>query len=234
MVSCLNTDMHWSPCWSWQHPLRWGLESTQNLLLFQHGWAGSQLVGQASGSGSDCLSECKFYSKLEPVPVIWQSLSKDIPEDNWEFWIQNSMEKLLLQHSSTAWPGVAAALQHSLAMLNENIIILQGLVTWKQCFLFHPILLSFIGLWVKIGHRNKSARCKYNPVQNSRSKLTTWLRQGFLLRFQMNSTTTSDSSAQNWVGNYLCNDSKSIATKVFSQTCSKWKATFETYVKTCI
>ena len=36
-----------------------------------------QLVGQAA--------EFKFESKIEPLPVIWQSLPKAIPEDNRKF-----------------------------------------------------------------------------------------------------------------------------------------------------
>ena len=40
-----------------------------------------QPIGQAA--------EFKFESKFEPLQVIWQSLPKAIPEDNWGFWLQN-------------------------------------------------------------------------------------------------------------------------------------------------
>ena len=54
------------------------------------------------------------------------------------------------------------------------------------------IFLSVIGLWVKIWHRNKTTCSKWNPVQSSRSKSTTCPRKGCLLRFESNSTATSD------------------------------------------
>ena len=66
--------------------------STQFIELYS--WVSEQLkplqpVGQAA--------EFKFDSKLEPLPVIWQStwLPKAIPEDsgNQRFWMQNE------------WPG---------------------------------------------------------------------------------------------------------------------------------
>ena len=40
-----------------------------------------QPVGQAA--------EFKFESKFEPLPVIWKSLPKAIPEDNRRFWLLN-------------------------------------------------------------------------------------------------------------------------------------------------
>ena len=42
-----------------------------------------QLVGQAA--------EFKFESKFEPLPVIWQSLPKAVPEDNRRFRGQNQL-----------------------------------------------------------------------------------------------------------------------------------------------
>ena len=50
-------------------------------------------------------------------------------------------------------------------------------------------------------HRNKAACChvptsKLNYVQSSNSKLTTCLRKGHLLRFELNSTATSDGRAK--------------------------------------
>ena len=51
------------------------------------------------------------------------------------------------------------------------------------------IFRSVIGLWVEIWHRNKS-------VQSSRSKSTTCPRKGRLLRFESNSTVTSDVGTQ--------------------------------------
>ena len=58
----------------------------------------------------------------------------------------------------------------------------------------HPFLclifLSVIGLSVKIWHRNKTSCSEENPVQSSRSKLTTCMKKGCLLRFELNSTAT--------------------------------------------
>ena len=51
-------------------------------------------------------------------------------------------------------------------------------------------------LWSKNKHSNKSACSKLNPEQSCRSKLRTCLRNGRLLRSQLNSTTTSDGSEQ--------------------------------------
>ena len=85
--------------------------------------------------------------------------------------------------------------------------------------------LLFIGLWVKLWHRNKSSCSKSNPVQGSRSKSMTYLRKGRLLRFKSNSTATSDGSVQK-LGNDVWHDSKSIATKAGSQMGCKWNATF--------
>ena len=61
----------------------------------------------------------------------------------------------------------------------------------RQCSRLCSILLSFISLWVKIGHRT-IRMFQSSPVQCSRSNLTTCLRKGCLLRFQLNSTSTSE------------------------------------------
>ena len=66
----------------------------------------------------------------------------------------------------------------------------------KQRPSLRSILRSFIGLWVKIWHRNKTACSWLNPVQSSRSKSTTCQRKGRLLKFKLNSTATSDGSAK--------------------------------------
>ena len=99
--------------------------------------------------------------------------------------------------------------------------------------LFCSIFQSFIGLWVKIWHRNKTACSESNPVQSSRSKSTTCPRKGSLLRFESNSTATSDGGAQK-LGNDVRRNSESIATKVCSQICRKWNAMFESHVVTSV
>ena len=67
----------------------------------------------------------------------------------------------------------------------------------------------------------------------SRSKLTTCLRKERLLKFKLNSTATSDGSAQK-LGNDVWHDPESIETKVYSQSGCKRNAMFESYVLTCI
>ena len=69
--------------------------------------------------------------------------------------------------------------------------------------------------------------------KSSRSKSRIGLRTGRLLRFQRNSTATSDGGAQK-LENDLWHDSESITTKVCSQNSRKWKAIFESHVKTFI
>ena len=55
--------------------------------------------------------------------------------------------------------------------------------------------LLFIGLWVKTRYQNeKPSYSKSNPLQSSRSKLTSCPRTGFLIRFQVKSQDTSDGS----------------------------------------
>ena len=95
----------------------------------------------------------------------------------------------------------------------------------KQYSLLCLIFLSFLGLCLKVRNREESACAKVNPVQSSRSQLTTcsWkgtLWKGTLLRFQSSSTASSDAGMQK-LGNNLWYDSALIATKIPSQICSK-------------
>ena len=103
----------------------------------------------------------------------------------------------------------------------------------KQRPLLCSIVLSFVRLWAKIWHRNKTACSKSNPVQSSRSVSTTCPRKGRLLRFESNSAATSDGGAQK-LGNDVRRDSESIATKVCSQIDSKWNVMFESHVVTSV
>ena len=62
---------------------------------------------------------------------------------------------------------------------------LAGSYCWpKLCSLLRSIFRSYIGLWVKIWHRNKSVCFELNHVQISSSKRTTDQRKGRLLRFE--------------------------------------------------
>ena len=84
----------------------------------------------------------------------------------------------------------------------------------------------FLGVWVNIWHRNKAACSELNPVQSSRSKLTTCPRKGRMLRFELDSTATSDGGAQK-LRNDVSYDPESIATKNCSQIGRKWNAMSE-------
>ena len=63
-------------------------------------------------------------------------------------------------------------------------------------FFNHSATLA--GLWVNIGHRNKTAFSQLNPVLRSRSKSTSCPRKGSLLKFQSNSTATSQMECYVW------------------------------------
>ena len=88
------------------------------------------------------------------------------------------------------------------------------------------IFRSAIGLWNKIWHSNKAWCSESNCVQSSRSKSTTCPRKGRRLRFESNSTATSDGDAQK-LGNDVSHDSESIATKICSQIGRKCNAMFK-------
>ena len=107
------------------------------------------------------------------------------------------------------------------------------LLPTKAAPLLCSILLSFISLWVKIWHRNKTTCSKSNPVQSSNSKRKTGPRKGRLLRFESNSKATSDDCTQK-LGNYVKHDSESIATRVCSQIGCKWNVMFESHVVTSV
>ena len=70
-------------------------------------------------------------------------------------------------------------------------------------------------------------------MQSSRSISTTCPREGRLLRFESNSTATSDGGAQK-LGNDVRRNSELISTKVCSQIGRKWNAMFETHVVTSV
>ena len=100
----------------------------------------------------------------------------------------------------------------------------------KQRPSLRSIFLSVIGLQVQIWPGNKTACSEWNPVQSSRSELTTCLRKGSLLRFKLKSTATSKGLAQK-LGIDVRRDSESIATKVHSQISCKWNAVFESQMQ---
>ena len=72
---------------------------------------------------------------------------------------------------------------------------------WQELVADQNSTHCFIGLWVKIWARNKSTcLTQLNPVP-SRSKFTTCLRKGCLLRFKSNSTATSNGCSKKLANN---------------------------------
>ena len=72
------------------------IETPYSLCCDFKGYKPLQLVGQAA--------EFKFESKFEPLPVIWQSLPKAVPEDNRRFRGQNQWP--------SSWGRAPARLAH--------------------------------------------------------------------------------------------------------------------------
>ena len=78
----------------------WGLVSTHSYPQFWFSKKNSkttQFIELYSGVSEQIkalqpigqAAEFKFESKFKPLPVIWQSLPKAIPEENRRFWLQN-------------------------------------------------------------------------------------------------------------------------------------------------
>ena len=103
----------------------------------------------------------------------------------------------------------------------------------KSRLSLRSILQSFIGLWVEIWHRIKTACSESNLVQSGRSESTTCPRKGCLLRFELNSTATWDCGAQ-MLGNDVWRNSESIAIKVCRQIGRKWNVMFESHIVTSV
>ena len=91
----------------------------------------------------------------------------------------------------------------------------------KLCPLLHSIFWSFNGLWVKIGHRNKTTCSEFNPVQSTKSKLMSCPRNGRVFRFKLNSTATSDGRVQK-LESYVWHDSESSAAKLVAHELQGW------------
>ena len=138
------------------------------------------------------------------------------------------MTKLLGQRSGTAWAGWTVEHKHraflsrwqSLLAATGSLekTVLPLLLYWlsltvkkvsmlcRFASLNLVIIHSLVGLWVKIWHRNKTACPKSNSVQSSRSKSIprmTCPKKGRLLRFESNSTVTSEGGAQKALKWYL-------------------------------
>ena len=124
---------------------------------------------------------------------------------------------------SSCHPPLGTALLYTLGRSDW-----QGVSDWPYlCPLLCSIFQSLIGLWVEIWHRSKTACSEAaNPSTTCQSK-------GGLLRFELNSTKTSDGAAQK-LGNDVLHYAELIATKVCSQIGGKWNVMLESHVVTSI
>ena len=105
------------------------------------------------------------------------------------------------------------------------------------CSIFQSFIANLmqcqIGLWIKLGHGNKSACSELNPVQSHwAADLNQWPVQEKGVCSDSNQT--ADGSVQK-LGNNLLHDYELSTTKVFSQISSKWNLNWKSkLVQTCI
>ena len=182
----------------------------------------AKLLGPRSGTASAGLTgEHKhraFPSRLQSLRATTSSLEENMLP-LLRYWLSSIVKKVLMLCRYRAVTTDFFSLEMECPLESA------GSCCWpKQRPSLRSILLSFIGLWVKIWHRNKTACSELNPVQSSRSKSTSCPRNGHLLRFQSNSTATSDGGAQK-IDNDVWHDSESITNKVSSKIGRKWNAT---------
>ena len=192
----------------------------------------AERCGQRSCNAWACLTG---KHKHRAFPSWWQSLlaSTGSLEENmlpllW-YWISLRVKKdwmLFKFWSVTSHFLFSCEMQFSMELVIRRCRPM-------QCPLLRSIFRSFVGFWVKIWHRNKTACSESNPVQSSRSKSTTCPVVGRLLRFESNSTVLTDGCAQK-LGKDVWHDSESIATKLCSQIGRKRNVMFENSVLTSI
>ena len=115
-----------------------------------------------------------------------------------QYWLPSRVNKVLMLFKFWAvmiyWPQIFFLWEMKFDGFCKNLL------QTKAVLITTINLLSLTGLWVKIGHRNKSACSNQSPVQSSRSKPTTCIRKLFLLRFQRKSTATSYGGRQKPLG----------------------------------
>ena len=114
--------------------LFWDLGADKTSTTLSTNWSGPSARRQAA--------EFKFESKFEPLPVIWQSTPKAIPEDNWRFWLQNQ------------WPSASGSAPAQLSPaqtqgVSESAAVAAGrdLLTWGEAVL--PLLLYWLSPSIK-------------------------------------------------------------------------------------
>ena len=151
---------------NWQRS--WGSAVAQVGLFYRQ--AQIQGVSKSAAVAADC--HLLTWGKCATTGAIyWLSLRVKIVLMLCKFWAVTSHWRQIFFYS---------AMKFSMELARTCY--------WPKLFSLRP--WSFIDLWVKEGHRNKSTCSKLNPVQSSRSKLTTCPRKGRLLRFQSNRTAT--------------------------------------------
>ena len=147
-------------------------------------WASSRpLLTWPSGSRREalwlCLRGLEGRAQTQVVSSRRQSLQAATGslEENvlplLRYWLSSGVTKVLKFRAATS--------QFFLCKMKISIESARSFCRPKQRPSLRSILWSFIRLWAKIWHRNKTACSELNPVQSSRSVLTTCLRKGRLL-----------------------------------------------------
>ena len=151
------------------------------------------------------MAEFKFKSKFKLLSVIWQSLQKVIPEENWSFWLQNQWP--------SSWVSAPALLgQVRLASTNTGSFAVAftsgkkvAFASGKKAAAISVLNLSIVH-WSLLEMRDQQiSRSKSNPVQCSRSKFVICMKK---LR-----------SAQIWIE--LHSNWRWLLTKAWKQ-CLEW------------
>ena len=141
------------------------------LLCFCAGWTGKH-KHRVFPSLLQSLLVAKGLLEENMLPLLW-------------YWLSSRVNKALKLCK------FQAATSHFFFMeMNISMELAKSCCQPKPHPSLRSIFLSFIHLWAKIWHRNKTACSELNPVQSSRSKLTTCLWKGRLLIFKSNSTAT--------------------------------------------
>ena len=135
------------------------------------------------------------------------------------YWLSPRVKKVLML--CRYW---AATTDFLFVGINISIESAGNCCQRKTQLLLRSILWSFIGLWVKIWHRNKTAYSKSNPVQSSRSKSTSCVRKGCQLKFQPSDFRWRSAKSWKWCQAWFWIDcNQSLQPNRSQMKCDVWK-----------
>ena len=180
-----------SPCLSSAVP-----EGNQRFKL---NFRGQNQRSNSWGSFRHCLggSDWQAQTQSKAFPSRRQSLlaTTGLLEENMlpllPYWLSSRVKKVLMLCKFLAQRRQGATFFS--CEINFSMELARSYCQPKQLPLLSSIFRSVIGLWVETWQRNETSCSKSNPVQSSRS---TCPRKGRLLRFELNSTATSDGGVQ--------------------------------------